>query len=99
MLCFAIALLGAALVRELPDEMRWGRYVGTILVGGYSRCFPLIMSLLSSNVSRFTKKTTVNALVWPSYSPVSDLTLLIFSFLDIHRLLRWKYHRPPTLLR
>ncbi|CEF76358.1 hypothetical protein FGSG_08099 [Fusarium graminearum PH-1] len=67
MLCFAIALLGAALVRELPDEMRWGRYVGTILVGGYSRCFPLIMSLLSSNVSRFTKKTTVNALTFIAY--------------------------------
>ncbi|WXC58416.1 hypothetical protein SNK03_004314 [Fusarium graminearum] len=67
MLCFAIALLGAALVRELPDEMRWGRYVGTILVGGYSGCFPLVMSLLSSNVGGFTKKTTVNALTFIAY--------------------------------
>ncbi|KAF5250799.1 hypothetical protein FANTH_4071 [Fusarium anthophilum] len=67
MMCFALALVGAALVRELPEHDRWGRYAGTCLVGGYSGCFPLVMSLMSGNVGGFTKKTTVNALVFIAY--------------------------------
>ncbi|KAF5639061.1 major facilitator superfamily transporter [Fusarium sp. NRRL 52700] len=67
MMCFALDLIGAALVRELPEHDKWGRYAGTCLVGGYSECFPLVMSLLSGNVGGFTKKTTVNALVFIAY--------------------------------
>ncbi|KAF5593553.1 major facilitator superfamily transporter [Fusarium subglutinans] len=67
MMCFALALVGAALVRELPEHDRWGRYAGTCLMGGYSGCFPLVMSLMSGNVGGFTKKTTVNALVFIAY--------------------------------
>lgn len=63
MLSFAVALIGAALVRELPEHDKWGRYAGTCLMGANSASFPLLMSMVSSNVGGFTKKTTVNAIV------------------------------------
>ena len=63
MLSFAVALVGAALVRELPEHDKWGRYAGTCLMGANSASFPLMMSMVSGNIGGFTKKTTVNAMV------------------------------------
>jgi hypothetical protein len=63
MLSFAVALVGATLVRELPEDDKWGRYAGTCLMGANSASFPLLMSMVSGNIGGFTKKTTVNALV------------------------------------
>lgn len=63
MLSFAVALVGAALVRELPEHDKWGRYAGTCLMGANSASFPLLMSMVSGNIGGFTKKTMVNALV------------------------------------
>lgn len=63
MLTFAVALVGAALVRQLPAHEKWGRYAGTCLMGANSASFPLLMSMVSGNIGGFTKKTTVNALV------------------------------------
>ena len=60
---FCVSLAGAALVRQLPEENKWGRFAGACLSLGYSGNFPLIMSLVSGNFGGFTKKTTVNALV------------------------------------
>ncbi|OAA49688.1 Major facilitator superfamily transporter [Cordyceps fumosorosea ARSEF 2679] len=67
MLTFAITLVGAALVRQLPEPDKWGRYVGTCLMGANSAAFPLLMSLMSGNVGGFTKKTTVNAIRFIAY--------------------------------
>lgn len=63
MLSFAVALIGAVLVRQLPEHDKWGRYVGTCLMGANSASFPLLMSMMSGNIGGFTKKTTVNAMV------------------------------------
>ena len=63
MLTFAVALVGAALVRQLPEHDKWGRYAGTCLMGANSASFPLLMSMVSGNIGGFTKKTTVNAMV------------------------------------
>ncbi|EGX91303.1 Major facilitator superfamily transporter [Cordyceps militaris CM01] len=67
MLTFAIALLGAALVRQLPAHDKWGKYAGTCLMGASSASFPLLMSIVSGNVGGFTKKTTVNAMSFIAY--------------------------------
>ncbi|CAI7630865.1 unnamed protein product [Penicillium pancosmium] len=67
MLSFAVALVGAALVRELPENDKWGRYAGTCLMGANSASFPLLMSMVSGNIGGFTKKTTVNALSFIAY--------------------------------
>ncbi|KAJ5764585.1 MFS allantoate transporter [Penicillium manginii] len=67
MLSFAVALVGAALVRELPEYEKWGRYAGTCLMGANSASFPLMMSMVSGNIGGFTKKTTVNALSFIAY--------------------------------
>ncbi|TQS33472.1 hypothetical protein Golomagni_06184, partial [Golovinomyces magnicellulatus] len=58
MMSFAIALLGAALVRELPEHDKWGRYAGTCLMGANSASFPLLMAMISSNIGGFTKKAS-----------------------------------------
>lgn len=60
---FAVSLVGAALVRQLPQHNKWGRFAGACLSLAYSANFPLLMSLMSGNFGGFTKKTTVNALV------------------------------------
>ena len=60
---YLVGVAGAGMVRYLPTDMRWGRFAGTVLAGGYSANFPLIMSLMSGNFGGFTKKTTLNAIV------------------------------------
>ncbi|KGQ12021.1 putative transporter [Beauveria bassiana D1-5] len=67
MLTFATALVGAALVRQMPEENKWGRYAGTCLMGANSASFPLLMSMVSGNIGGFTKKTTVNALTFTAF--------------------------------
>lgn len=60
---YAIGVTGAAMVRYIEPHNRWARFAGTVLAGGYSANFPLIMSLMSGNFGGFTKKTTLNAMV------------------------------------
>ncbi|KAJ5219524.1 Major facilitator superfamily transporter [Penicillium chermesinum] len=67
MAAFAIALLGASLVRELPADHKWGRYAGTCLMGAFSAVIPLLLSMVSGNIGGFTKKTTVTSLSFIAY--------------------------------
>lgn len=60
---FCLAIMGASLLRQLPDHLLWGRYAGKCLTTAAAANFPLLMSLSSGNVGGFTKKTTVNAIV------------------------------------
>lgn len=60
---YVLAVVGGAMVRYLPTEMKWARYAGIVLLVSYSANFPLIMSLMSGNFGGFTKKTTLNAMV------------------------------------
>lgn len=63
----AIGVVGAVMVRTLPLSNRWGRFAGTVLAPAYAANFPIMMSLLSGNFGGFTKKTTVNAIIFISY--------------------------------
>ncbi|KAG5977429.1 hypothetical protein E4U55_006763 [Claviceps digitariae] len=63
----ALAVTGAAMVRYISRAQKWERFAGAVLSTAYAANFPLIMSLLSANFGGFTKKTTVNALVFVAY--------------------------------
>ncbi|KAF2008826.1 major facilitator superfamily transporter [Aaosphaeria arxii CBS 175.79] len=63
----AIALTGAAMIREVHKELIWARFMGYCLAIGYSANFPMILSMSSGNVAGFTKKTTVNAMIFIAY--------------------------------
>jgi MFS transporter, ACS family, DAL5 transporter family protein len=41
--------------------MQAGRYAGVLVLVASSNIFPLMLSLISSNVTGFTEKATVNA--------------------------------------
>ncbi|GKT50982.1 putative transporter [Colletotrichum spaethianum] len=69
----AISIAGAAMVRQINSELKWARFMGYCLTIAYSANFPMILSMSSGNFGGFTKKTTVNAMLFfeweaPSYS-------------------------------
>ncbi|KJZ75222.1 hypothetical protein HIM_05416 [Hirsutella minnesotensis 3608] len=66
-LCFALAMVGSSIVRQRPPSERWTRYAGYCIAMAFSANFPLILSMLSGNFGGFTKKVTVNAIVFMAY--------------------------------
>lgn len=63
----ALSLVGTILVRQLPATDNAGRYIGLILCASCANVFPMMLSLISSNVAGFTKKSTVNAVFFLGY--------------------------------
>ncbi|KAF5234777.1 hypothetical protein FANTH_11966 [Fusarium anthophilum] len=63
----ALSLVGTILVRQLPSSNSAGRYIGLILCASCANVFPMMLSLISSNVAGFTKKSTVNAVFFLGY--------------------------------
>ncbi|OIW24478.1 MFS general substrate transporter [Coniochaeta ligniaria NRRL 30616] len=61
------ALLGVLLIRQLPSSNRIGRLFGIYLFNSTGATFPIILSLVSSNISGYTKKTVVNAIFFIAY--------------------------------
>ncbi len=57
----AFAIAGAAMVGQLHGK--WSRFFGYCLTMGYTPNLPIILSMLSANITGFTKKMTVNAMV------------------------------------
>ncbi len=60
---YLVALAGAVMIRVLPAEDRWARFIGYSLLLAYTSGFPLIISMVTSNTGGFTKKMTVNSMV------------------------------------
>ncbi|GAB7325683.1 hypothetical protein MBLNU13_g09655t1 [Cladosporium sp. NU13] len=63
----AISLTGSVMVRQLDATSIWPRFFGYCLCIAYSANFPLVLSMSSSNIGGFTKKNTVNAMVFIAY--------------------------------
>ncbi|KAF5723103.1 vitamin H transporter [Fusarium mundagurra] len=63
----ALSLVDTILVRQLPSTNNAGRYIGLILCASCANVFPMMLSLISSNVAGFTKKSTVNAVFFLGY--------------------------------
>lgn len=71
--CFTIAFLqlisiaGCLLVSQVPSNHKMTRLAGIWLFSAFSAGFPIVLSLTASNISGYTKKATVNALVFLGY--------------------------------
>ena len=61
------ATLGVILIVALPLENNVGRLVGYYLTQAFPTSFVALLSLISSNVAGYTKKTTVAALYLIGY--------------------------------
>lgn len=62
-----ISLVGMALVYALPATNKGGRLGGYCLCTVFAANIPLVLSLISSNIGGFTKKATVNAILFIAY--------------------------------
>jgi MFS transporter, ACS family, allantoate permease len=62
-----ICIVGSLMIRQIPTEQKYTRLGGLWLLGAYAAGFPLSLSLISSNVAGFTKKTTVSAIMFVGY--------------------------------
>lgn len=64
---FLVSLTGAIVVRTLDATHRWPRFIGYCLLLGYVCSFPLNVSMVTSNTGGFTKKMTVNSMIFIAY--------------------------------
>ncbi|KAJ5584795.1 uncharacterized protein N7459_004595 [Penicillium hispanicum] len=63
----SVSMIGMILIWKLGDENRAGRMTGLCLGAVFAANIPLSLSLISSNVAGFTKKSTVSALMFVAY--------------------------------
>lgn len=61
------AMIGMILIWKLDDENRVGKMLGLCLGSVFAANIPLSLSIISSNVAGFTKKSTVSALMFVAY--------------------------------
>ncbi|RMJ26606.1 Allantoate [Aspergillus sp. HF37] len=61
------SLLGVLLIWKLDPSNKAGRLMGIYISVGYAVNIPLCMSLVSSNVAGFSKRSTVSAMVFVAY--------------------------------
>jgi MFS family permease len=62
-----VSMVGMLLIWELDADNRAGKMTGLCLGGVFAANIPLSLSLISSNVAGFTKKSTVSALMFAAY--------------------------------
>jgi MFS family permease len=63
----AISMIGMLLIWKLDDDNRAGKMTGLCLGSVFAANIPLSLSLISSNVAGFTKKSTVSSLMFAAY--------------------------------
>jgi len=59
----AFSLAGAAMIRDMPKENIWGRFMGYCLIIAFSANFPLTFAMVTANTAGFTKKSVVVSMV------------------------------------
>ncbi|KAJ4165478.1 hypothetical protein LMH87_007110 [Akanthomyces muscarius] len=64
---FSMSLAGAIMVRVLDPSQRWSRFIGYSFLLGYVCSFPLNISMITSNTGGFTKKMTMNSMIFIAY--------------------------------
>lgn len=55
------------MIKLLPESHKLGRLGGLWLISAYASAFPTILSLVSSNITGHTKKSTVNAILFVGF--------------------------------
>lgn len=63
----ATSMIGMLLVWQLDDENQAGRLTGLTLGGVFAVNIPMCLSLISSNVAGFTKRSVISALMFVAY--------------------------------
>lgn len=63
----SVSLLGMLLVWQLDESHRTGRVVGLSLAAAFGANVPLALSLISSNVAGFTKRSVTGSLMFVAY--------------------------------
>lgn len=67
MLNCSVSVIGMALIWKLDDDNKAGRLTGLCLGAVFAANIPLSLSVITSNVAGFTKKSTVSALMFIAY--------------------------------
>ncbi|CAI7615524.1 hypothetical protein N7533_008537 [Penicillium manginii] len=62
-----LSIIGAAMARQISPNNVWARFFGYCLANAYSVNFPLTLAMSTGNIGGFTKKTTVNAMIFIGY--------------------------------
>ncbi|KAJ5120946.1 uncharacterized protein N7515_010334 [Penicillium bovifimosum] len=62
-----VSMVGMILIWKVDDDNRAGKMTGLCLGSVFAANIPLSLSLISSNVAGFTKKSTVSALMFAAY--------------------------------
>ncbi|KAL4961201.1 major facilitator superfamily domain-containing protein [Aspergillus stella-maris] len=63
----ALSIVGAAMARQITPDNVWARFMGFCLAGAYSVNFPLTLAMSTGNVGGYTKRVTVNAMIFIGY--------------------------------
>lgn len=63
-----LSLVGMLLIYKLNHADAYGRLGGTYLAAVFASNTPMSLSLIASNVGGFTKRSTVNAMLFVAYS-------------------------------
>ncbi|KAI0149369.1 major facilitator superfamily domain-containing protein [Pestalotiopsis sp. NC0098] len=66
-LVYLMAIAGVLMIKLLPTPEKLSRLAGFWLITAVAPAFPLMLSLSSSNIAGFTKKSTVMALIFLGY--------------------------------
>lgn len=66
-LVYLMAIAGVLMIKLLPTSEKLSRLAGFWLITAVAPAFPLMLSLSSSNIAGFTKKSTVMALIFLGY--------------------------------
>ncbi|KAM3453799.1 hypothetical protein MY3296_003460 [Beauveria thailandica] len=64
---FSLSLAGAIMIRVLDPAQKWSRFIGVCFLFGYACAFPLNVSMVTSNTGGFTKKMTMNSMLFIAY--------------------------------
>ncbi|KAI8934351.1 hypothetical protein NX059_009087 [Plenodomus lindquistii] len=62
-----ISLAGVLMIRQLDATRIWPKFIGFCLSLAYTANIPLTLSMASGNIGGFTKKSTVNAMIFIAY--------------------------------
>lgn len=93
-----IGMVGMVLVYSLKSEA--GRMTGIVIASAYAVNIPIFLSLITSNVSGFTKRSTVSAIVFVMYcvGNIVGPQFYLESQKPQYQVRRDPFHIPPCLL-
>ncbi|KAG5654973.1 hypothetical protein KAF25_011004 [Fusarium avenaceum] len=75
----ALAIVGAAMARQISPDNVWARFMGYCLAGAYAISFSLTLTMFTGNIGGFAKNTTINVMIFDGYCVGNDAGPHLFS--------------------